>query len=531
VFRAWDYVVFLPLTVVVLGTMGTFLVVWFRLARTGYQLIPFFVISVFLLYSFAIFAFRWSMLPVMTRPRRIAAAPGLRVAVATTFVPGLESLAMLEMTVRALVAMRYPHETWVLDEGDGGDVKELCSRLGARHFSRRARPEYLTDYGPFERRTKHGNYNAWFDSVGYDSYDVFVGFDPDHVPDASFLEAALGFLRDPRIGYVQLPQVYYNQRAGFIARGAAEETYAYYSTTQMFSYTAGFPIVTGCHHVHRATALKHVGGFAAHDADDLLITLVYRARGWQGVYLPEIHAKGLTPTDYRSYLSQQHRWARSVLDVKLRAFPRLALSMPLSTRLMSALHGFYYLQEGVLGVLGVCLLVFLLATGVVPAFLSFGLWPELLSIMAVLTVVDLYRQRFFLDLRREAGLHFRAVFLRAAKWPYLLFGLIDAIRGKKRPYSLTSKVKSGRRGLATWPHLVIATLVVSAWLVGFARGVEPPPIVMVFGAWTLLLSLVVVWTETWEAPAPFDPALAKKELGLADAPALRPEPETSPPAP
>ena len=31
-----------------------------------------------------------------------------------------------------------------------------------------------------------------------------------------------------------------------LSRGAAEETYAYYSVTQMASYALGFPIVTGC---------------------------------------------------------------------------------------------------------------------------------------------------------------------------------------------------------------------------------------------------------------------------------------------
>jgi cellulose synthase/poly-beta-1,6-N-acetylglucosamine synthase-like glycosyltransferase len=258
-----------------------------------------------------------------------------------------------------------------------------------------------------------------------------------------------------------------------------------------------------------------VGGFAVHDADDLLITLLYRAGGWQGVYVPEIHAKGLTPTDYRSYLNQQRRWSRSVLDVKLRAFPKLARDMPLTTRLMSFLHGFYYVQEGVLGVFGLVLLVFLLSTGVVPAFLSLGLAPIFLSTMLVLTVVDFYRQRFFLDRRREWGFHYRAAFLRAAKWPYMFFGLVDAASGRKRPYLLTSKVKRARKGLMTWPHLVIAGLLVAAWLMGFLRGIELHPLVLASGIGTCVFSLFVVWTETWEAPAPFDLELARAELGPA----------------
>src|SRR5438067_12589195 len=46
----------------------------------------------------------------------------------------------------------------------------------------------------------------------------------------------LGSFEDPRIGYVQAAQVYYNQKATFIARGAAEDSYAFYGPIQMISY-------------------------------------------------------------------------------------------------------------------------------------------------------------------------------------------------------------------------------------------------------------------------------------------------------
>ena len=94
-------------------------------------------------------------------------------------------------------------------------------------------PEYQAPSGPYAARTKHGNYNAWLDRVGFSHYDLLVAFDPDHVPDRHYLTQTLGYFVDPRIGYVQASQAYYNQRASFIARGAAEETYAYYSSTQM----------------------------------------------------------------------------------------------------------------------------------------------------------------------------------------------------------------------------------------------------------------------------------------------------------
>src|SRR5919206_565656 len=50
----------------------------------------------------------------------------------------------------------------------------------------------------------------------------------------------------------------------------------------MANYALGYPVVTGCHTAHRMVALAAMGGLAAHDADDLLITLRYRAAGWRG---------------------------------------------------------------------------------------------------------------------------------------------------------------------------------------------------------------------------------------------------------
>jgi hypothetical protein len=49
-------------------------------------------------------------------------------------------------------------------------------------------------------------------------------------------------------------------------------------------HVLGYPIVTGCHNTHRVTALRQVGGFAPHAADDLLMTLHYSVGGWKGVH-------------------------------------------------------------------------------------------------------------------------------------------------------------------------------------------------------------------------------------------------------
>ncbi len=510
--RASDLPLYLALTGVILAALVLFARYWLSLDFDAITVI----FTLALLYAVGIQILSWLLLPTMRRPRPMPVREGWRVGVATTFVPGAESMEMLEETLAALVALEYPHETWVLDEEDNEQVRELCCRLGACHFSRKRMPHYQAESGTFQSRSKIGNFNAWFHEVAFERYDIIVGFDPDHVPEPDFLLHVLGYFDDPKIGYVQAAQVYYNQDASFIARGAAEESYGYYSVSQMASYAGGYPIITGSHNAHRVAALKEVGGFPPHDADDLMITLLYRANGWEGVYVPEILAHGITPVDWSGYLQQQLRWARSVLDLKFRAFPRLARHLPKRERILSFLHGFYYLQ-GLWMVVLIGALVVMLVTGVTPEAVSYTTVAYLLLLIVAFLPARTFTQRFFLDWRRERGLHLRSRVLRAAKWPYFLLALVDTILDRKRPYALTRKVKgSGKQPLLLWPHLLVAAVVAGAWSVGLARGHDLHPLLHLWAGFTVLSSLALVWTERWSYPAPYDRTLWKRRRGSAE---------------
>ncbi len=507
VFAWWDYPIFGVLTVVTSACILWLLTYWF--SRDDWLRHP----SLMVIFTFALLMplpshqARWFSLPLMRRPIPMAPAGSWRVGVATTIVPGSESLEMLAETVRALVAMDYPHDTWVLDEGDDERVKDLCRRLGARHFTRKHLPRYQTEAGVFQGRSKHGNYNAWLHEVGFDAYDICVSFDPDHVPRRDFLTRTLGYFEDDTIGYVQAAQAYYNQSASFIARGAAEETYAYYSSIQMTSYAMGYPIVTGCHTVHRMSALREVGGFAAHDADDMLLTIHYRVGEWRGVYVPEILARGLTPVDWRGYLTQQRRWARSVLDIKFRIYPKLARRLPALERVISFAHGLYYLH-GLATAIGLMALIVYNVTGArIDAVASMG--GRLALVYLAMELCDLYRQRFYLDPRQERGLPWRAHVLQFAKWPFVLLALLECISGRRFPYQLTPKVRDTGGGLMLAPpHLIAAALVAASAAAGWATHPAADLWPLAISAILVLVSLAVASSEHIDFPPSFDPALA-----------------------
>jgi cellulose synthase/poly-beta-1,6-N-acetylglucosamine synthase-like glycosyltransferase len=504
VFAWWDYPIFGVISLLIVVSTANFVLHWMALDDFQTHTVVASALLFLLLANVGMIFSRWAMLPIMSRPEHMEAVPGLKVGVATTFVPNAESLNMLEQTVRGLVEMDYPHDTWVLDEGDDADVRAMCERLGAFHFSRKGIDRYQADEGRFAARTKHGNYNSWLDAIGFDRYDVIVNFDPDHVPRPEFLLRSIGYLRDPEIGYVQSAQAYYNQPASFVARGAAEETYSFYSSIQMTSFALGYPIAVGCHTAHRAEALRDVGGFAPHEADDLLITVYYRSHGWNGVYVPEILAFGLTPVDWTSYLTQQRRWARSTLDIKFRVFSQYAGRLSRIEQLIGWAHGLYYLH-GLTKAFMIVALGFIVASGIQLSVISAESIPPFLFLMGSLYLPELYRQRYYLSPRNEVGLHLRAGILAAAKWPYVLLALLDVIFQRGVLYSLTAKSEQLQRA---WPLLLpnalVILLVSASWFVGTQSGAIHQTGVLIYAANLIAGSILLIASHLLTFPPPFE---------------------------
>jgi cellulose synthase (UDP-forming) len=513
VLQWWDYPIFLILIGVIISAMIYAMQYWFSLGDWRKFPTIYLISTLILIVELTNYLGRWFILLIMRKPVPIPAKSSWKACVVTTFVPGSESLEMLEATVRAIVAMDYPHDTWVLDEGNDLRVRELCERLDASYFSRKNLPQYQTKRGTFQAGSKHGNYNAWLHEIGFEHYDIISAFDPDHVPQPNFLSRVIGYFNDPKIGYVQTAPAYYNQSVSFIAHGAAEETYAYHSSVQMAAFALGYPIIIGSHHTHRVKALREVGGFAPHEADDILVTLYYRERGWQGVYVPEILARGLTPVDWNGYLIQQRRWARSVMDLKFRFYLKMAKNLPLRSRIAGFVHGLNYLYKSLSIFAAYLLLLFVLATGVSPKMLSRETMAMFLVLFGVLIICDFYRQRFYLDRDNEWGLHWRVAILQFAKWPYFIMALVDVIAGRNLKFATTPKANSTPKiAAALWPQLAVFMFICTAWAYGYVSGNILNPLIHIVASTVLIGIGALMLTAFVRFPDPFECSLLSKQV-------------------
>ncbi len=143
-------------------------------------------------------------------PKRRIAPKNQKVAVITLCVPSSESLDIIERQLKAMVAIKYPHDSWILDEGKNSQIKRMAKKYGVMYFSRKGVEKYNQQDPPFKAKTKAGNVNAWLENVKRRKYDFFVQFDIDHIAKPNYLNKTLGHFRDEKVAWVQAPSVYSN---------------------------------------------------------------------------------------------------------------------------------------------------------------------------------------------------------------------------------------------------------------------------------------------------------------------------------
>lgn len=112
-----------------------------------------------------------------------------------------EPVDMVMTTALAAQAIRYPHETWVLDDGARPEMREAAEAAGIGYLTRSA------DWKDRPRHAKAGNLNnALFATSG----EFTMILDADQIPDPSILDQTLGWFRDGDVALVQTPQYFTN---------------------------------------------------------------------------------------------------------------------------------------------------------------------------------------------------------------------------------------------------------------------------------------------------------------------------------
>jgi cellulose synthase (UDP-forming) len=411
-------------------------------------------------------AFFWFFVRRMRRPVELDPQDGLRVALITLCVPASESLDVICRQLDALREVRRPHDSWILDEGGSEDVRALAAARGIRYFTRRGVPGWNQPAPPFQAATKAGNVNAWLDFAGLD-YDVFVQFDIDHRPRPDYLDRVLGYFRDPEVGWVQAPSVCGNLET-WTARGLAEQELVFQGPLQMGFYgRTRTPFIIGSHTSYRTAAISEIGGFQPTRAEDHLDTVVLAAHGYTGVFVPELIAVGEGPGDFTTYVRQQFAWAYSMIQIFLRHTPRLIRRYSRGQAFQFLMCQSWYTAWSVtLGMLWALPVVALLVHQPIAQVRLREFLVYFVPAVLAASLMWCESRRWFQPTALK--LSWRGIVLEVARWPVVLWALINVLLRVKRPYMITPKgLNRGRspRRLGIYaPYVVLASVpIAAAW--------------------------------------------------------------------
>ncbi len=241
-----------------------------------------------------------------------------------------EPLDVIRRTVTAAMNMRGLHDTYILDDGDSDDVRDLAKELRCGYIRR------LGNSG-----AKAGNVN---NALTVAKGEFFLILDADFVPEPEFLEETLPHMTDTNVAFVQTPQVYGNLQT-IISRGAGFMQSMFYRFVQPGRNEFNAAFCVGTNVLFRRAAVMDIGGmYTQSKSEDVWTSLMLHERGWRSVFVAKRLAVGDAPETIEAYSKQQLRWATGGFEILFTHNP-LSRKHPLTLdqRLMYFVTATHYL--------------------------------------------------------------------------------------------------------------------------------------------------------------------------------------------
>ena len=335
-----------------------------------------------------------------------------------------EPLEIVRRTAIGARAIRYPHRTYILDDGKRDDLRALTEELGIGYIRRVG-----------NAHAKAGNLNH---AISVTSADFILQLDADHVPLPNIIHRMIGYFNDPKVAFIQSPQDFYNTDSfthvvNEQARSLWEENRIFYSLLQPGKDYWGGSFFCGSCGMLRRAALDEIGGFSTQTIiEDMETSLVLHGQGWKSVYHPEALAFGLSPGSASAFHVQRLRWAQGSMQLLRKMNPLTVPGLTPGQR-MTYMSACLYPLDGLQKLVFYLTPVIFLFTGVAPLRADTG---ELL--LRLLPYLMLTIGAFEL-LARGTGLLLISERYNMAKFPTYLLATVTLITNRKLDFIVTPK--------------------------------------------------------------------------------------------
>ena len=268
-----------------------------------------------------------------------------------------EPLEVIRKTALGAREIRYPHKTWILDDGKRAELMAMCEELGIGYIRREG-----------NENAKAGNLNH---ALKHTTGDVFLVFDADHVPLPQAVDRLLPYFEDPKVAFVQSPQVFYNTDS--ITAHVQEDNRRLWTEQNLFFTVIepckdhwGAAFFCGSCAALRREALEEIGGFSTKTiTEDFETSVILHGRGWKSAYCNETLAYGLAPNSVVGFHVQHLRWGQGTMQVWRHFNPLTYPGLTLGQRLCHFYSVLVY-TDGVLNLLFYSAPLVYLLFGVLP---------------------------------------------------------------------------------------------------------------------------------------------------------------------
>lgn len=394
-----------------------------------------------------------------------------------------EPIEVIEKTLQACTRIRQtgPITLYVLDDGGSDEVRALAEGLGFVYHSRKLEN--------VERRdAKAGNLNF---GLARSSSELVLVLDADQVPHPNILEALTGYMRFPRVAFVQSRQSY------LVPEGDPffNEDRVFYGAVQLAMDSHDTVIACGSAVLYRRAALDDVGGFVTWNlVEDLTTSYWLHARGWKSFYYPYALSDGLAPDDIWGVMKQRGQWALDTMRLFFWDNPLVKRGLPARKRLNYFLIGLTYLTCGFF-----IPFLFLVPPWVYLTGSSVIIRPEIeFAVVRSLYFLSMVAAMRYLACGENPARQFQML---VGLFPVYAINTLRALRYRKsKPqYHVNNrrKTKSARKrpaAFAVLPQLLVVAL--NLYLPFYAIAAQTAPARVI--AANAIVSLLAIWT-LWNA--------------------------------
>lgn len=440
-----------------------FLFYFFQPHHTGNPWL-FFLLSITILYSVLKKLYMWYNYSNLSIPETPELTTKFKVDVLTTYYPG-EPYEMTTTTLKAIKKITYPHTTYLCDEANDPYLKQFCEDNDIVHVTRDNRIN-----------AKAGNINNALEK--HATGDICVILDPDHIPKPNFLDPILPHFQDPEIGFVQIVQSYYNIKESLVAQGAAEQTFQFYGPMMMTLNSYGAVNAIGANCVFRRSALDSIGGHAPGLCEDMHTAMLLYSKGWKAVYVPEVLARGLAPSNLLGFFKQQLKWSRGTFDLLVKVYPRIFTKLTGRQKIHFGILPMHYFA-GIISLINFLIPILALLFSITPwkgNIIEFAL--VLIPVATSAVLIRTYIQKWVIE-KKERGFHIIGGLLHINSWWIYLVGFFYTIIDRKVPYLPTPKENEWNTNLTiVLPNAIVAIISIFAIIYGLNQDFTPFSLVM-----------------------------------------------------